>query len=805
MADIRYNNSFSLAGGFNITNAEPIDSRMYVADIQHIYLPENWVKVKPYPGLIVSAPDGEVRICINSDYTLESSWKKIGGGSISVETYAEAIALAGNDNIGQVIYVKTKSSYDADGEGEGEAVEYDAAPYIVIGEGELQKLAASTASGNLDADVAELKTKVSGIDTKLSTVESTLNTAVADIDTLKEIDHDAYIAADTALKSELQTEINKKVESETYEEKVSAIEDSISDNDTKAQGYAKTAKEEAIDAASLDATTKANAAQAAAQSYADGLNTEMDTRVKNLESIDHDAYIAADTALKSELQAEINKKVESVEGQRLLTNEEGVKLEGIAEGAQVNTIEVIKVNGKALTITDSDKSVDVIVPTAPVQGVAAGDKIISLDGDVLKTTLNLAYVPATETEKAVLRLQGIGGQVISSIDATSFVKDGMLSGAKLDGPKGDETGEKYLSLTFNTDAGVEDIRIDVSDLIDYYSAGNGLNLDGKTFSVKVDETANTYLQVTTNGIAVSQSLIDEITSKANAAQAAAIAAAAEDATSKANAAQAAAITAAAEDATSKTDAAIAAAAEDATSKANAAQAAAITAAAEDATTKANAAQTAAQDYADGLNTTMDTRVIALEGKSHEHENHDVLDGITSAKVSAWDAAEQNAKDYADNKFVTKEGFNEFEAEYEEKLNGIADGAEVNVIESIKVNGINATITDDKAAEIKVDAKDIELGESIMNGEEVKYASNAKISTVLQSIQESIRGAIAGGVNSVSSGDKSIIVNSADANNPVVTLNTEESNEETITSGHIAIIKGDNGIYAAMYYDGDDVE
>jgi len=90
MAEIRYNNSFSLAGGFNITNAEPIDSRTFVSDISHIYLPENWDKVKPYPGLIVSDPKGEVRICLNSDYTLESSWGKIGGNEI--ETINETIS-----------------------------------------------------------------------------------------------------------------------------------------------------------------------------------------------------------------------------------------------------------------------------------------------------------------------------------------------------------------------------------------------------------------------------------------------------------------------------------------------------------------------------------------------------------------------------------------------------------------------------------------------------------------------------------------------------------------------------------------
>lgn len=88
----------------------------------------------------------------------------------------------------------------------------------------------------------------------------------------------------------------------------------------------------------------------------------------------------------------------------------------------------------------------------------------------------------------------------------------------------------------------------------------------------------------------------------------------------------------------------------------------------------NAAEQNAKDYADGLNTDMDTRVKVVEGKAHEHdnkalldtytqteanlaeavakkhehENKTVLDGITSAKVAAWDAAEQNAKDHADD-------------------------------------------------------------------------------------------------------------------------------------------------------------
>ena len=48
MADIRYLNQFGMPGGFNITSGEPIDSRAYVTDIEHIYNADNWKTVKPY-------------------------------------------------------------------------------------------------------------------------------------------------------------------------------------------------------------------------------------------------------------------------------------------------------------------------------------------------------------------------------------------------------------------------------------------------------------------------------------------------------------------------------------------------------------------------------------------------------------------------------------------------------------------------------------------------------------------------------------------------------------------------------------
>lgn len=50
----------------------------------------------------------------------------------------------------------------------------------------------------------------------------------------------------------------------------------------------------------------------------------------------------------------------------------------------------------------------------------------------------------------------------------------------------------------------------------------------------------------------------------------------------------------------------------------------------------DAAEQNAKTYADGLNTAMDGRMKVVEGVAHAHDNKTVLDGITAEKVVAWD-------------------------------------------------------------------------------------------------------------------------------------------------------------------------
>lgn len=94
------------------------------------------------------------------------------------------------------------------------------------------------------------------------------------------------------------------------------------------------------------------------------------------------------------------------------------------------------------------------------------------------------------------------------------------------------------------------------------------------------------------------------------------------------------------------------------------------------------------------------RITALDGKAHEHANSAVLDSITSEKVGAWDAAEQNAKDYADGlnnamgtrvgnvetalagKVAVEAGKSLVSDTLISKLEGVAEGAQVNVIDTV---------------------------------------------------------------------------------------------------------------------------
>ena len=189
-------------------------------------------------------------------------------------------------------------------------------------------------SANTDAIAAEVE-RATGAE----------NTLSGRLDVLEAIDHDAYIAADTALKTELEAEIEKKADAKTVANDIA------------------TAKQAAIDAAAADSTTKADAAKDAAiadaaTKYAttgalSDLETALDERLDALEEFDHDTYATKEALTVVETTAN--------NASTAVTNLETRFDEIVAVGGEPNAINKIQVNGAELAI--NNKTVNIAVPT----------------------------------------------------------------------------------------------------------------------------------------------------------------------------------------------------------------------------------------------------------------------------------------------------------------------------------------------------------------------------------------------------------------------------------------------------------
>jgi len=116
-----------------------------------------------------------------------------------------------------------------------------------------------------------------------------------------------------------------------------------------------------------------------------------------------------------------------------------------------------------------------------------------------------------------------GNTVISTIDATDFIKDGMVSAVTVDTPtEGANSGVTCLVVTFNTDAGKEDIEIPLSEMFDsslYYtkdeihqkekviaSALNDLNTRTNTLSGDVNEIKTTINNLSASTVNIESGL-----------------------------------------------------------------------------------------------------------------------------------------------------------------------------------------------------------------------------------------------------------------------------------------------------------
>ena len=174
------------------------------------------------------------------------------------------------------------------------------------------------------------------------------------------------------------------------------------------------------------------------------------------------------------------------------TADSAIKVTGTAKDPTVG-LKLDMSGNVSLTQSASGLKASVIIPAATVVGVAEGDKVLGLSGKKLSSTLNLKY----DSTAKKIQLLGINNAVIAEIDATDFIKDGMVDNVEFD------PASKNLTITFNTISGKEDIQVDLSSLVDTYTAGNGIAIDKNVISVKRDTNSEKFLSVGTNGVKLS--------------------------------------------------------------------------------------------------------------------------------------------------------------------------------------------------------------------------------------------------------------------------------------------------------------
>lgn len=178
-----------------------------------------------------------------------------------------------------------------------------------------------------------------------------------------------------------------------------------------------------------------------------------------------------------------------------------VKENGVASGDPIeipfDVYTKSEVDAAHKEIEDRVKALEDAEDADTTYSVKEGEKILKLEGTEFSTVASLKYVEATETAAAKIQLLGIDNTVVSEIDATPFIKDGMLHDVSYDA----ETNK--LTFTWNTDEGEKTDEVILSDIIEPYTAGNGLTLSGNEFNVNLATGSENFLSVDSNGLKLS--------------------------------------------------------------------------------------------------------------------------------------------------------------------------------------------------------------------------------------------------------------------------------------------------------------
>lgn len=432
---------------------------------------------------------------------------------------------------------------------------------------------------------------------------------------------------------------------------------------------------------------------------------------------------------------------------------------------------------QALTVATTVQ--DVATADADNKGLAEASDVKSyVDG---KFADGIASATYDSTEKKIFFKNATGDTLTAcTIDATAFIKDGMLETAEIVDSKpaategGQATAGHFLKLTWNTDAGKTPTYIDLADFFNPYTADEEtISLSDGQFSAIMDQE---------KGVASYAAL--QSVSGATTANTAAIE------TLNGEEATAGSVKNTVKSYIDALDAKVSGASTNVT----------VTVTQEDGVITKVEVEDSISNVVEGLDATAKT-------EDNVYVNIEVVEAdgkLTTASVTATDKL-KNAVASAETavQSVTSGTDTLISASTADKVVTLASTEALTTAVS-HANSAVQNVNGETGTAVTLDTTNILIGTALENENATAATSDATVNTVLSDIYTKIAEAAQSA--ELASSDKTITVTAAaDGGNDIV-LNREAKTDTTVAAGHIAIEANTDGtVYGAMYYSGDDVE
>lgn len=381
-------------------------------------------------------------------------------------------------------------------------------------------------AGEMAEKLEELEGKINSETTAREDADNALGQRIDDLNTALGDEISSRVTADEAILGEIAVvsgatdtlRADLTTETEERETADNALSDRID-----AEAAERAAEDEAINSALAD--------EASARTEADDeLSQAIDTLREDVESADaelNNLLAEVNSALTQEIAdriagdeeqyAEMDRRVEE---ERQKRKDEENRAQFVE--AQLSQRITNEVNDRTNADNEINQRIDDLENTVEVNRVVAGDGImIEVDEN---TTISMKVDDATNTIVfgpdhqllSKLDIQYINGEIkliannneIGSVDTSEFVKDALIKKVEIVY----QDGRPYLKITWKTAGEPDDVTlIPLDDLVDVYSAGNGLDLTDSVFSVKIANDSEPFLTVGAGGVKLAgvENKIDE--------------------------------------------------------------------------------------------------------------------------------------------------------------------------------------------------------------------------------------------------------------------------------------------------------